>query len=79
MNQQRNGRDALEKVKEICPDLFVDGWQLGEVSEVLTGNIFGEDEHTGLEKMSEVEDEKYLGDIISHDGKNMKKVMARVS
>ena len=29
--------------------------------------------------MSEVEDEKYLGDIISHDGKNMKNVMARVS
>ena len=28
--------------------------------------------------MEEVIQEKYLGDIISHDGKNMKSVMARV-
>ena len=45
----------------------------------MTGNGFGEDEYTGLEKMAEVEDEKYLGDIISHVGKNMKNDMARVN
>ena len=65
--------------EEICPDLFVDGWRLGNVEEVETKAEYGEDEEIGLVKMEEVEDEKYLGDIISQDGKNMKNILARTN
>ena len=67
------------KIEEICPDLFVDEWKMNEVSEVETGESILEDEHAGLTKMKEVIDEKYLGDILSSDGKNMKNVLARVN
>ena len=50
---------------EICPDLFIDGGQLEEFTEIETD-----------EKVIE---EKYLGDIISHDGKNTKNIISRVN
>ena len=58
--------------------MFVDSWKLKEVTEIETGEEVLNEVHTGLSKMEEVIQEKYLGDIISHDGKNMKNVMARV-
>ena len=67
-----------KRIEEICPDLFVDSWKLKEVTEIETGEEVLNEVHTGLSKMEEVIQEKYLGDIISHDGKNMKNVMARV-
>ena len=65
--------------EEICPDLFVDGWRLNDVKDVETKAEYGEDEEIGLVKMEEVENEKYLGDIISQDGKNMKNILARTN
>ena len=48
-----------------------------EVSEVETGRVSIKEEHAGATKMEEIKEEKYLGDIISEDGKNMKNVLAR--
>ena len=36
-----------------------------------------EDHYNGLQKMEEVREEKYIGDIISNDGKNTKNITAR--
>ena len=68
-----------KKVEEICPDLFVDGWSMKEVTEVNTGKRVIKEEHTGQTKMEEVFEEKYLGYILSEDGRNMKNILARVS
>ena len=64
---------------EICPDLFVDGWQLEEVTQIDTGEKVFKEVHVGSTKMDEVIEEKYLGDIISHDGKNTKNIISRVN
>ena len=64
-------------VKEICPDLFVDGWKLETVSEVETGKCSQEEEYTGMHGMAEVSSEKYLGDILASDGRNLKNITAR--
>ena len=62
---------------DICPDLHVDSWKMKTVNEVETGGNKLVDEYTGLHEMKEVETEKYLGDVISSDGKNLKNMMAR--
>ena len=49
-----------KKIPEICPDLFVDGWKMIEVTEVETGEEVLEEAHIGLNKMDEVDEEKYL-------------------
>ena len=63
--------------KDICNDLFVDGWRVENVTEVETGKIEEKDEYDGLHAMEEVNSEKYLGDILSNDGKNTKNINAR--
>ena len=63
--------------EEICPELHVDGWKLETVTELGTGVNKQKDEHSGLHKMKQVEEEKYLGDILSCDGKNHKNMIAR--
>ena len=68
-----------KKIEEICPDLYVDEWKLSEVTEIATGNIEEDciDEYGGIQKMEEVSEEKYLGDILTVDGRNIKNIMAR--
>jgi hypothetical protein len=61
----------------VCPDLKVDGWDIKSVDQIETKEIIMEDEHTGLHEMETVDKEKYLGDIISNDGKNTKNIAAR--
>ena len=63
--------------QDICPDLHVDGWNVTTVKEVETGNLKQEENYIGLQGMVEVGAEKYLGDILSSDGKNEKNVTAR--
>ena len=63
--------------KEVCPDLYVDGWEIAKVKEVETGVIKVKEVNTGEHEMAAVESEKYLGDILSNDGKNLKNVTAR--
>ena len=63
--------------QEICPDLYVNGWKLKTVSEVETGLFKQLDEESGLHEMKKVDNEKYLGDIVTSDGKNHKNMLAR--
>ena len=66
-----------KKIKEVCPEMHVDGWKMKEVKEIYTGKIALEDEYDGKTKMEEVLEEKYMGDIVSHDGRHMKTIEAR--
>ena len=63
--------------KSTCPDLYLDEWRVKTVdeTETVTQQDVQEDEHV----VEEVSDEKYLGDIISKDGKNSKNIKARVA
>ena len=47
------------KNEDICPDLFVDGWKLKEVSEIDTGIVEDDlvDDYDVLKKMDEVTDD----------------------
>ena len=56
-----------------CHSLFVDRWERTEIS----GNI--DEICVGKEEMEETKEEKYLGDVISCDGRNFKNIKARVS
>ena len=64
-------------IKEMCPDLEVDGWKLVTVSEVETGSWRQEEEFTGMQDMKDVSSEKYIGDILSSDGRNFKNISSR--
>ena len=66
-----------KRIEEICPDLYVDGWRLKEVSDIQTGESDIFDEYEGMQQMDKVDEEKYLGDILSADGKNVKNITAR--
>ena len=68
----------IGKEKKICPDLFIDKWIVENVEETNTSGRTGfEDVLVGDHLIEEVSEEKYLGDIISKDGKNIKNIKAR--
>ena len=48
----------------VCPDLYVDGWKLEKVDQFENGITNLKDVFEGDFPMEEVEDEKYLGDIV---------------
>ena len=60
-----------------CLAMFVDSWQEQEIKSENGENKIG-DICIGTEVMEEKKDEKYLGDIISNDGRNLKNIKARV-
>ena len=64
-------------IKEICPDLHVDEWKMKHVEEIETGTMRIEEEFSGPHEMKEAQEEKYLGDIVSGDGKNYKNMISR--
>ena len=57
------------KKHHLCPDLFVDNWELDKIDKNGHGIKNLEDIHVGDFKMDTVENEKYLGDIIAADPK----------
>ena len=63
--------------RHLCPDLHIDNWGLKKIDEEKTGLENLEDVYLGYYKIEGVEEEKYLGDIISSDGSNMKNVVTR--
>ena len=63
--------------KLTCPDLKVDGWIENNVTSVETGKTQMKDIFKGTTLLEDSKGEKYLGDIISSDGKNYKTVAAR--
>ena len=62
---------------ETCPDLYVDTWKLGNEDEIVTAFDKLVDQETGESLLNKTESEKYLGDIVSCDGKNTKNILAR--
>ena len=62
-----------------CLPLYVDSWERLEEKDKDTGEIELKDVCVGEEQMEEKDDEKYLGDIVSKDGRNIKNIKARVN
>ena len=61
-----------------CQSLYVDKWEEKEVEDCESGKIRIEDICEGEDAMEEKSDEKYLGDVISKDGRNLKNIQSRV-
>ena len=62
-----------------CQKLNIDCWKELEVIDEETGMEKIEDVYSGRETMKESDDEKYLGDVIANDGRNIKNIKARVN
>ena len=62
-----------------CQPLFVDKWREFEQKSEKDGSIEIKDEYIGQEDIDDITEEKYLGDIISIDGRNVKNIKARIS
>ena len=62
-----------------CQELKVDNWEEVEIKNDETGVEDIKDVCNGEITMEEKQEEKYLGDIISTDGKNIKNIKARVA
>ena len=63
--------------KHKCQPLYVDNWEEKEIE--IGHKTQVEDILDGEEVMEETENEKYLGDVISKDGRNLKNIQARVN
>ena len=61
----------------LCRDLFVGGWKRDVVTDPVTGKVSQSEHYGGLEKMKEKNEQMYLGDIISTDGKHFKNIQHR--
>ena len=64
------------KQKRKCPELYIDQWKLVKKDELETGVENQVDALSDEHKVEMVDDEKYLGTIISFDGKNTKNIDA---
>ena len=62
-----------------CQDLSVDRWSEVEVKNYETGEIEMKDIWDGEQVMEGKLEEKYLGDVISTDGRNLKNIKARIA
>ena len=64
--------------KDICSTCSVDAWK-DEVFENNLGEKYLKDTYEGRKVMKDVKEKKYLGDIISNDGKNQKNITDRTN
>ena len=62
-----------------CQDLIVENWDEVEMKNDVTGELEMKDVQVGDHLMEEKEEEKYLGDVISTDGRNIKNIKARIA
>ena len=67
-----------KKLQFKCQDLFVDNWTEVAVEEN-TEPVKFKDIFEGENKIEEKESEKYLGDVLSVDGKNIRNIKTRVN
>ena len=79
------GCDKCEKIHvgkkqytDICPTLTIDSWE-EKLVEGSDGNKYIEDTFSGKKIMKEVEEKKYLGDIISKNGNNKSNIKDRTN
>jgi hypothetical protein len=61
----------------LCKDLYVDGWKTEVETDPVTGKCSQSEHYGGMEKMKVKQEQTYLGDEISADGKHGKNVKAR--
>ena len=61
----------------LCKDLSVGGWKLDVVENTENGQCDQTEHFGGMEKMKVKEEQMYLGDIISADGKHSKNIQHR--
>ena len=62
-----------------CQQLLIDKWEENWVEDPESGKFRLEDCCNGEDVMEEKEDERYLGDVVSTDGRNIKNIKARVN
>ena len=67
------------QVEYKCQDLVVENWDEVEMKNDVTGEVEMKDVQVGDHLMEEKEEEKYLGDVISTDGRNIKNIKARIA
>ena len=65
--------------RTFCKDLTVGGWKLEVESDPDTGKTYYSKYFAGQEKMEVKEEQMYLGDVISSNGKHLKNVLNRKS
>ena len=64
--------------QSVCPSLSVDKWKVKHIEQIDIGKSSLEDVHDGYHEIEDKSEEKYLGDIISKNGKNDKNIESRV-
>ena len=67
------------KETTLCPELYIDQWKLAKKDEMKTGINNLEDVLGAPHLLKRLQNDKYLGDVISVDGKNFKNIEAKVS
>ena len=67
----------MGRKNSLCPKLKVDNWELKKADEFKTGICNLEDVLVDDHILEKVDKEKYLGDVISVDGRNTKNIAAR--
>ena len=63
--------------KNMCPELYLDSWKIQESFEYSTGKKTFIDKADTEFKIKSSNEQKYLGDVITNDGKNTKNIAAR--
>ena len=61
----------------LCKDLFLDDWKLKVERNDDTGEIAQAEYFGGVEKLTQKQEQKYLGDIVSAEGKQNSNILAR--
>ena len=61
-----------------CQDMLVDRWTEVEIKNDVTGEVDTKDILNGEQLMEEKTEERYLGDVISTDGRNLNNIKARI-
>ena len=64
--------------KTVCPTLQIDQWKVKNISEMETNKSSLEDVYNGSYVIEDTNQEKYLGDILTSNGKNDQNIIARV-
>ena len=60
----------IGEANDICPDLYIDRWKVNTIEEIEANEYKLVDELGEVYKIDKTEEEKYLGDVITSNGKN---------
>ena len=63
--------------EHLKPRVYIDNWEVKKVDETKTGVTNLKDENSGQVRVDLAEQDTYLGDILTNDGKNLKNILAR--